>query len=116
MPGNRYTTVNRVIGAHSGTAEIRAAAAAVEETRANQSISTIETDSGDTNGPANPNTESAFTTEVCGTSNAYTNKCSVCFNVDVTTGPTQLEEANLTYMSMIQAIQNLHYCFGLIAP
>ena len=34
----------------------------------------------------------------------------MCFNVDVTTGPTQLEEADLTYMSKVQAIQNLQYC------
>ena len=82
----------------------------------NESISTADIDSRDASGSANPDTESAFTTEVCDKSNTYTNICSVCFNVDVTTGPTQLEEASLTYMSKVQAIQNLLYCVGHIAP
>ena len=59
---------------------------------------------------------SLFTTEVGDTSNTYINICCVCFNVDVTTGTTQLEEANLNYLSKVQAIQNLHYCMGHIAP
>ena len=37
-------------------------------------------------------------------------------NIDVITGPAQLEEINLTYMSTVQAIQKLYYCVGHIAP
>ena len=96
-------------GAPLGAAEVRAAVtAAAEVARLNQNISTAQTDSRGASGYANPETESGFATEVCDISNTYTNICSVCFNVDVTTGPTQLEEANLTYMSKVQAIQNLH--------
>ena len=87
-----------------------AVTAAAEVAIANQSISTIEKDSGDSNGTANPDTESAFATEVCDTSNLYTNICSVCCNDYDIAGPTQLEEANLTYISKVQAIQNLLYC------
>ena len=81
-------------------------------TQLNQNTSNAQTDSGDDRGSANPDTEFAITAEVCDTSNTYTNLCSVCFNFDVTTGPIQLEEGNLTYMSKVQAIQNLHYCVG----
>ena len=90
-------------------AEVRAAVTAeAGVARLNQSISTTETDSGDAIGSVNPDSEYVFTTEVCDTLNMYTNICNVCFNVDITTGPTKLEEADLTYMSMVQAIQNLH--------
>ena len=59
--------------------------------------------------------ESASTVEVVNTHNTYTNIYDVCFNVEVVTGPTQLEEANMAYMTKTQAIQNLHYCVGDIA-
>ena len=96
---------------------MRAAVTAVAKVeRFNQAIAASEPDSGETNGTANLDTESAFTTEVCDTSNIHTNMGSVCCNIDVTTGPTQLEEANLTYISKVQAIQNLHYCVGHISP
>ena len=39
-----------------------------------------------------------------------------CFNVDVTTAPTRLEVASLTFTSKVQAIHNLHYCVRHIAP
>ena len=90
-----------------------AVTAAAEVARLNHSISTIGTDSGDTSRPVNPDTESVLMTEVCDIPNTCTNICSVCCNVDVTTGPTHLEEANLMYM---QSIQNLHYGVGHIAP
>ena len=60
--------------------------------------------------------ESAFTVEVVNTHNTYTNICDVCFSVEVTTGPTQLREVNMAYKTKAQAIQNLHYCVGHIAP
>ena len=60
--------------------------------------------------------EVAFTAEVSDIHNTYTNICDVYDNVDITTGPTQLEEANMIYMTKAQAIQNLHYCVGHVAP
>ena len=60
--------------------------------------------------------DSAFNTEVRDTQNTHTRICDVSLNVDVTTGPTQFEEANLTHMTKAQAIQNMHYCVGHIAP
>ena len=36
--------------------------------------------------------------------NAYTSVCNVCFNVDVVTGSSQLEEVNMTYMPKLHAI------------
>ena len=60
--------------------------------------------------------DSAFNTEMCDSENTYTNICDLCNNVKLTTGPTQLEESDMTLMKMAQAIQNLHYCVGLIAP
>ena len=92
-----------------------AVAAAAEMARANQSTANSGTSSGNTNESASPGTESVFTTEACYTSRTYTNIYSVCFNVDVTTGPNQLEEANLTFMSKLQAIQNSHDCVEHIA-
>ena len=72
-------------GTPSGAAEVSAAvAAAVEMARVNQATATSEPGAKDTNGTGNPDIDTA---------NTYTNKCSVCFNFDVTTGPTQLEEA-----------------------
>ena len=53
---------------------------------------------------------------MCDTQNTNTHTYAIRFNVDIATGPTQLEEANLTYMTKSQAIQNLHYCVGDIAP
>ena len=38
-----------------------------------------------------------------------TNVCSVCFNVDVFEGSSQIEEAHAAYISKVQAIENLHY-------
>ena len=92
-----------------------AVTAAAEIARSNQNTSDAHNDSGDASGSAHPKNESAFTTEVCDTSKTYTNICSVCFNADVTTGLTQLEEANLTYMSKMQTIPNLNCCVGHIA-
>ena len=46
----------------------------------------------------------AFHTEVCDTQNTRTHIYDEFFNVDAITGPTQLEEANLTYMTKAQAI------------
>ena len=60
--------------------------------------------------------DSAFNTEVCDTQNTSTHICDVCFNFDVITDPTQIEEASMTYMTKAQAIQNLHYYVGHIAP
>ena len=93
-----------------------AVTAAAEVTRANQTIATSQPGAGNNNGAGKPDTDSAFVSELYDKSNTYINICGVCFNVDVTTGPTQLEEANLTFMSKVQAIQNLHYCVGHIAP
>ena len=53
---------------------------------------------------------------MCDTQSTFTNICDVCLNVEVIIGPNQLEEANITYLIKMQAIQNLHYCVGHIAP
>ena len=95
-------------GVGSSNDEVMAAIAATAEVaRFNQTTATSGKYSEDTNnGSANPDTESKFTTEVCYSSNIYTNICSVCFKVDVTTCPPLLEEANLTYMLKVQVSQN----------
>ena len=64
----------------------------------------------------NTDYDSAFRTEDCYSQNFRTNICDVCFNVDVITGPTQLEEANITYVTKTQAVKNLHWCVRHIAP
>ena len=69
--------------------------AVAELAKANQDTATPEPGTRDTNVTGNPDTESAFITEVYDTSNTYKNICSVWYNVDVTSGPIQLEEANL---------------------
>ena len=58
--------------------------------------------------------DSDFYTEVCDVQNTRTHICDVCFNDDVITGFAQLKEANFTYITKAQAIQNLHYCVGNI--
>ena len=60
--------------------------------------------------------DSTFTTEVCDTRYTTTNIYDVCFNANITTNPSQPEEANLTYMKKAPAILNRPYCVGLIAP
>ena len=40
----------------------------------------------------------------------------VCFNVDIFKGPSEIEEAHAAYISKRQAIENLHYTIGQIAP
>ena len=99
-------------GGVSTPPEIRAAvSAAAAVTRATQAASQVSSsiaeDWGVPSPPDETDHESAFTTVVLGTQNTYTNVCNVCNNVDITTGPTQLEEANMTYMRKAQAIQNL---------
>ena len=101
--------------------EIRTAvAAAASVARENQVVSQVaSTPAEDWGAPDVPDDfdhESAFTAEVVNIQNTSTHLCDVCFNVDVITGPTQLQEANMTYMTKAQAIQNLHYCVGHIAP
>ena len=76
-------------------AAIAAAAAVTRETKAvSQVVSTPAEDWGATGVPDDFDHESAFTAEVVDTHNTYTKICHVCFNVDVISGPTQLEEAN----------------------
>ena len=83
-----------------------AAAAAVK--RSSQGSPTTEDDWGDLSLPGNLDAESAFSIEVCDIPKTNTSICCVSCNVDVITGPTKLEDANLIYMSKAQAIQNLH--------
>ena len=93
-----------------------AISAAAEVTRSNQVTATSETDPGDASGPAIPDMESAFATKACDTPTTHTTLISMCCNVDVIAGPTQEQETNMTYMSKVQTIQDLHYCFENIAP
>ena len=92
-----------------------AAAAAVA--RENQAVSQVaSTPAEDSDVPDNFDHESVFTAEVIDTHNTYTKISDVCFNVDAMTGPSQLEEADMVYMTKAQAVQNLHYCVGHLAP
>ena len=82
--------------------EVREAVAAV--TRSNQASPTWEEDWTVPTLIEDMDCDSTFTTEVCDTQNINTNICDICCNFDDTAGTTQLEEANLTYMSKVQAI------------
>ena len=83
-----------------------AALAARDNQTAPQATFTTEEEE-DWGGPSvieNMDYDSAFNTKVCDTQNTHTHISVVCFNVDATTGPTQLEEVNLTYMTKTQDI------------
>ena len=95
---------------------VAAAAAVLGSNQITSQVAAIsEEDWGAPSVVDNSDHESAFTTEVYDTQNTRTHICDVCFNVDVSTGPSQLEEANLAYITKAQDIQNLHYCMGHIA-
>ena len=71
--------VHMRIGGTPSTTEVRAVAVAVTAavTRSNQGSPTTEKYCGDPSMPVNPDTESAFTTEVRNTPNTYT-RVSIC--------------------------------------
>ena len=93
-----------------------AAAARDNQTATQATTSTEEEDFGTPTFIENMDYDSAFNTEVCDSQNTYTHICDVCNNVDITTGPSQLKDANITYTTKVKAIQNLHYCVGHISP